>query len=236
MADKLLITSGKGGTGKSTIAVNLGVLLAKKGYRVLLIDADQGHGSLDLYLGVQNDCIYNFQDVSEGLCTIAQGLIDTEFQGLKLMSASPDEEDILFDAKVNRVLNAAFEYIIIDAPSSHSKIKELFEISDRMVIVSTCDYASIRACDRLDMMAHDAGITDTICVLNKARSDLMGENGYPTFDEVRELMKTKVVGVIPYFDKIELSANNGRPAITSCETMMLSNFVKISERIIGRRF
>ncbi len=235
MAKNILITSGKGGTGKSMFAVNMGVILARRGYKTLLIDADQGHGSLDLYLGVQNDCIYNVQDVSEGMCTIAQGIVDTETDNLKLMAASPDEEEIIFDAKVSKVLNAAFDYIIVDAPQSHEKIKELFEITDSMVILTTPDYASLRACDRLNSIARDSGITDCACVLNKVRTDMIGTEGFLSFEEMNNMLRAKVVGVIPYDQIIEMSVNSGKPAITGSEIVLLENFMKICERIIRRK-
>ena len=235
MAKNILVASGKGGTGKSVFAVNMGALLARRGFKVLLIDADQGHGSLDLYLGVQNSCVYNIQDVAEGLCTIAQGITDTDIDTLKLIPASPDEEDIIFDARVARILNAAFDYIITDAPSTHSKIKELFAIADTMVITSTCDYASLRSCDRLSMIAKDSGITDTMCVLTKARVDRMGNDGYISFQDIKYLLHSKVIGIIPQSDSIEESVNSGKPAILGGEMVLLDNFVKICERIINRK-
>ena len=126
-----LVTSGKGGAGKTTITVNLGATLAQKGARVVLVDFNMGLRNLDLYLGLESRVVYNVMDVLSGMCRIKQALIrDKRFESLYLIAASPnrDERDItsLHMEVLCEKLGEAFDYIIIDAPAG---IGEGFEVA-----------------------------------------------------------------------------------------------------------
>ena len=150
MGEIILVASGKGGTGKSVFAVNMGAVLADKGYRVVLIDMDMGQGNLDLYLGLHNKVVYNVYDAAMGMCRMRQALIkDSRYDCLYLMAAPPHTNDGNVTPErlmaMYEDLKEKFDYIIIDAPAGvESNTMLAATQADRAVIVATPDYASVR--------------------------------------------------------------------------------------------
>ena len=122
MGKVILVSSGKGGTGKTMFSVNLGALLAEKGYKTILLDMDMGLRNMDLYLGMENKVVYNIMDVMSGICRIKKAMIQVNgFTNLYFMAASPrrDDRDITplhMEILCNK-LKRYFDYIVIDCPA-----------------------------------------------------------------------------------------------------------------------
>ena len=238
MGEIILVASGKGGTGKSVFAVNMGAVLADKGYRVVLIDMDMGQGNLDLYLGLHNKVVYNVYDAAMGMCRMRQALIKaSRYDCLYLMAAPPHTNDGNVTPErlmaMYEDLKEKFDYIIIDAPAGvESNTMLAATQADRAVIVATPDYASVRGADVLDMKLREAGIDERYYVINKVKAQMMDAEGVPSFGEIGMLIRSKVIGVIPYDDNIDFSVSLGTPAASDSRNIMKDIFIKIARRII----
>ena len=227
MGEIILVASGKGGTGKSVFAVNMGAVLA-----------DMGQGNLDLYLGLHNKVVYNVYDAAMGMCRMRQALIkDSRYDCLYLMAAPPHTNDGNVTPErlmaMYEDLKEKFDYIIIDAPAGvESNTMLAATQADRAVIVATPDYASVRGADVLDMKLREAGIDERYYVINKVKAQMMDAEGVPSFGEIGMMIRSKVIGVIPYDDNIDFSVSLGTPAASDSRNIMKDIFIKIARRII----
>ncbi len=233
----IVITSGKGGTGKTLFTANLGACLAMQGKKVCLVDMDMGLRNLDLYLGLESKVVYNVMDVLSGMCRIKQALIrDKRFDDLYLLAAcpTPDERDstTLHMQVLCRRLAGTFDYVIIDAPAG---IADGFILAtccaDKAVVVTEAEIASIRDADIVDRRLASLGIADRCCVINKVRAELMNAGVVPGIQDVSRDLRMNVVGIVQYDDNIFLSGNKGVPIVMKEGTYIEENFRKIAERI-----
>lgn len=238
MSHVILIASGKGGTGKTFFAANLGALLAMRGKKVVLIDMDMGLRNLDLYLGLENRVVYNVMDVVSGVCKIRQALIrDKRFDELYLMAASPmrDQRDItpLHMEVLCGKLKDEFDYIIIDAPAG---IGDGLEVSaaaaDTAVIVTETDNASVRDADILDILLTEIGVPRRFCVLNKVNAELMAMGAVPGILSVAKELRVEIAGIIQYDTNILIANNRGIPIVVKQDSYIAENLNKIADRVL----
>ncbi len=238
MGKSILIASGKGGTGKTMVAVNLGATLAQNGKKVLIIDMDLGLRNLDLYLGVENNVVYDVYDVMTGVCRIRQGIIqDKRFENLYMMSASPSREDGTLTPLHMKVLcdrlRDKYDYIIIDAPSGIDDGLTIASAgADMAIIVTNPEYSAIRDADALDRQLLKLGITERYVILNKIIADLINMGYAPSLMEVTELLRPSLIGAIQFDENIQISTNLGIPIVLKENTYIKANFEKIANRII----
>jgi len=238
MGETILVASGKGGTGKSVITVNLGALLAKRGFKVLLLDMDMGMRNLDLYLGLENKVIYNVMDVLSGLCRISQALIkDTRFQDLYLMSTCPrkDGRDVtpLHMEVLGRKLKGDFDFIFVDCPAGIGEGLDAAAASaDKALIVTEPDIAAIRDADILNRYLYQMGFRKTCYVVNKVRADLMEQQMVPNLKEISEALNSQLVGIIQFDDNIHIFGNQGIPVVFKEGTYIEENFKNILIRLL----
>ncbi len=239
MSHVILIASGKGGTGKTFFASNLGALLAMKGQKVVLIDMDMGLRNLDLYLGLENRVVYNVMDVISGVCKIKQALVrDKRFDELYLIAASPmrDVRDItpLHMQVLCEKLMDDFDFVVIDAPAG---IGEGLEISataaDTAVIITEPDNASVRDADILDKLLTDIGVEKRFCVLNKVNAELMAMGAVPGVLSVAKELRVEIAGIIQYDTNIIIANNRGIPIVVKQDSYIAENMNKIVERVLG---
>lgn len=240
MGKTFAITSGKGGTGKTMFAVNMGAMLAMDGKKTVLIDMDMGLRNVDLYLGLENKVVYNLMDVLSGLCRIRQALIkDRRFgNDLYIISASPsrDNRDItpMHMQVLCEKLKSRFDYIIIDAPAGIGDGLTLaVAAADSAVIVTEAEPAAVRDADTLDRELQKMGISDRKCVVNKVHGDLVSSGVMPGLSTVSRGMRMRIEGIIQYDDNIYLSCNKGVPIVMKKGTYIEKNFRKILGRILG---
>ena len=237
MGKSIVIASGKGGTGKTMFTANLGVTLARLGHKVVLIDLDIGMRTLDLYLGLENNIVYDVNDVLTGVCRIKQALIkDKDFPGLYFMAASPQKpngEITPMHIKVLcRKLKERFDYVIIDAPAGIDDGMVIASMGmDLGIIVVTPEYASIRNAEMVNDVMLQQGLHKIAYIINKINLKLM-EAGYaPTFDEVTQNIRNKILGIIQEDENIHISTNIGVPIVTDKDTYIAGSFNSIAERI-----
>ncbi len=237
MGKAIVIASGKGGTGKTMLAANLGTTLALQGHKVVLIDLDTGLRNLDLYLGMENNIVYDVNDVLTGVCRIRQALIKVKaFPGLMFMAASPQkptgEITPLHIKVLCNKLKEKYDYIIIDAPAG---IDDGMIIAtggcDMGIVVVNPEYASLRNAEIVETTLRAQGIDKIAYVVNKIDLKLIEEGKAPTFEEVTKNIRNKIVGIIQRDDNILVSTNLGIPIVSMTNTYISKSFMAMGKRI-----
>lgn len=238
MGKVILVSSGKGGTGKTMFTVNMGAVLARSGSRVMLLDMDMGLRNMDIYLGMENKVVYNIMDVLSGICRIKKAMIKVDgFSTLYFMAASPrkDERDLtpLHMEVLCSKLKKFFDYIIIDCPAGIGDMFDAAAITaDKAVIVTEPEVASLRDADAADRYLREKKVQDISIVVNKVKVDLMKAGFVPDISQIIEMFKTPVAGLIQYDENIHISTNLGIPIVCKEGTYIDDNFRQIVSRVI----
>ncbi len=238
MGKVIMITSGKGGTGKSMFACNISITLAQMGKRVMLIDMDMGLRNIDLYLGVENRVVYDVKDVVMGRCAISQGIMqDKRFDNLFFMAASPEREEghitplhikVLMDR-----LRKDYDYIIVDSPSGMDDGMVLASAgSDAAIIITNPEYSALRDADSVDRQLIKLGIAERFVVVNRVIADLINGGYCPDLMEVSRMVRAQLIGVIQQDENIHISTNLGVPIVIKSDSYICKNFQRIGERIV----
>lgn len=211
MAIKIVITSGKGGVGKTTVTANLGIGLANLKKRVLLIDLDFGLNNLDVVLGVENKVLYDLKDVLDGKCRPRQALI--EIEKVKNLFILPSNHfDSLTEIKGQNIkvvlesLSPYFDYILIDCPAGlENGFYRAVSICDRAIVVATPNISSIRDSNKTIEILRGYKLDKIYLAVNRVRGDLILSNKMLEPSDVADLLKTKLIAVLPEEDIIFLS-------------------------------
>ncbi len=238
MSEIILFASGKGGTGKTMFVANMGILLAGRGYKTVLLDLDMGLRNLDLYMGLENNIVYNIMDVLSGICRVSKALIkDTRYEDLYIMAASPgiDDRDItpLHVEILCEKLKKEFDYILIDAPAGMSEgFINSAVAADKAIVLTEAEYASVRNAETVDEYLAKMGIYKRAYIVNKVHADLMAKGYVPDFEIISEKMKTRMIGAMQYDDNIYISTNMGIPIVMKKDTYIYRNFNNILDRIM----
>lgn len=238
MCEVIVVTSGKGGVGKTTTTANLGSGLAALGKKVVMIDTDIGLRNLDVVMGLENRIVYNLVDVVEGVCRVKQALIrDKRYQGLYLLpSAQTRDKSAVNEHQMIKLidhLRPLFDYILLDCPAGIEQgFKNAVIGADRAIIVTTPEVSAIRDADRIIglLEAHEMKQMDLL--INRVRLDLVrrGEMLSPT--DVTEILGISLLGIIPDDEQVVISTNQGESLV---ETVSLAGraYRNISLRITG---
>ena len=238
MAKTIVIASGKGGTGKTMFSANLGATLSTLNKRVCLIDMDCGLRNLDLYLGLENNVVYDVMDVLNGVCRIKQALIkDKEFPNLYFIAASPrtDEGDItpLHMKVLCDKLKKVFDYIIVDAPAGFDDgVQVALGGVDSVIMVIAPEYASIRDAESVAAALDEQNIRSVYYVLNKVNVDLIKRDLSPDLNEIPASIRDRVIGVIQDDENIHISTNVGMPMVYMEDSYIKKNFDRIAHRVL----
>lgn len=237
MGTCFLVSSGKGGTGKTMFSVNLGATLAKAGKSAVIIDFDMGLRNLDLYFGLENNVVFDVYDVMTGLCTIKQALLkDKDIDGLYLLAASPDRSDGTITPLHMKVLcgklKERFEYVIVDAPSGiDDGLVTASAGADAAIIITTPEYSALRDADNLDRELAQLGIEKRYLIVNNVDVDIMAEGYCPTLREISSMINCELKGIILTDRNIRISTNLGVPVVTKDDTYIAENFRRIAARL-----
>lgn len=210
MARKIVVTSGKGGVGKTTIVANLGYTLAKLGYKTLLVDMDFGLNNLDLLLGVENKIVYDLIDVIEGRCKPSQALIQDFFeQNLYVMPTSHSFCSMRFGAvtlsKIIADVEDGFDFVLIDCPAGiDGGFRRAVECADEYLVITTPHLSAVR--DAIKVIGNLKSIKNisSSIVINRVRGDLIVSGDSLGVDAISECLNCKVVGTIPDDDEVSL--------------------------------
>ncbi len=233
MGKMFIVTSGKGGTGKTTAAVNLAAALAEDGSSVVIADMNIGFRNADLFLGRESDIVYDSSDIIRGVCEIEQALVrDDRFDALYLLAAAPEHEDGVNIKKMHAllgVLKSRFDYTVVDMPTGVSRITAYAAgDADRVLLVSTPDYASVRNTDALDRRLLALGSGKQSVILNRVVPEFMNENIVPKLRDIARMLRPEIIGVIQEDRVMQVSANIGIPVFMKKGTYIRENFEKIA--------
>ncbi|MGI6211722.1 MAG: septum site-determining protein MinD [Anaerovoracaceae bacterium] len=234
MGKVILSASGKGGTGKTMFASNLGATYALAGYSVVILDMDMGLRNMDLYFGLENKMIYDAYDVMTGRCRIKQALIrDNRFPRLFVMGSSPVKEPgnitPLHVKVLVEKLSANFDYVIVDAPSGIGDGLVMASAgSDIAVVVSTPEYASLRDSGNMDAELKRLGVRKRYLVLNKMIAEMMNAGYIPHIREIVRSSPMELIGIIMYDRNINISTNLGVPIVLKQNSYISDNFRNIA--------
>ncbi|MDY6037426.1 MAG: septum site-determining protein MinD [Eubacterium sp.] len=238
MGKVYVVSSGKGGTGKTMFTVNFGSILAKRGKSVVLIDLDMGLRNLDLYFGLENNVVYDVHDVLTGMCRIKQALIrDKRFADLYIMASSPERNDGYLTPLHMKVLceklKNTYDYVVIDAPSGIDDGLVIASAgADEAIIISSPDYSAIRDADNLDRQLVSMGVNTRHLVINNVEAELMASGYSPKLREITAMLKPRLAGVIQADPNIRISTNLGIPIVLKEGTYIEENFNNICSRIL----
>ena len=236
MGKMFIVTSGKGGTGKTTVAVNLAAALAEKKESVLIVDMNIGFRNTDLYIGKENDVVYDSSDVINGVCGVEQAVVkDERFDSLYLLAAAPEHQDGVNIRKMSALIGSLkgdYDYIVVDMPTGVAKmIACLAEYADKVILVSTADYASIRNTDALDRKLLALGTDRQTVVINRLIPEFMNEGVVPKLREIAYMVRPEILGVIQEDRVIQVASNLGVPIMMKKDTYIRGNFKEIAEAL-----
>ena len=223
-SEVIVVTSGKGGVGKTTTSANVGTGLAKAGCKVCLIDTDIGLRNLDVVMGLENRIVYNLVDVVEGNCRIKQALIrDKRHPGLYLMpSAQTRDKTAVTPGQMIKVidhLREQFDYIILDCPAGIEQgFQNAIAGADRALVVTTPEVSAIRDAD---------------LIINRLRMDMVRRGDMMSADDVVDILAIPLIGIIPDDENVVIATNQGEPLVGT-DTPAGKAYFNVVERLRGR--
>ena len=238
MGKLILISSGKGGVGKSTITSNLGAIFGERGLKVALVDMNIGLRNLDIYMGLENRVIFDTVDVMDGVVPLKRAMIkDRRFQALYLLSTTQKKEKFKADkaaiSKLYKQLKASFDIVLIDGPAGvNDELLLAATDAELSVVVTTPEHVSLRDADMVEQTLRNNGLRDRVYVVNKVNKNFFSKGILPTVEVITSIMKIPLVGVVQQDDSIHLAANSGEPIVLTANNYIERNFGKIADRIL----
>jgi len=231
-----VITSGKGGVGKTTTCANVGCALAKLGNQVVLMDADIGLRNLDLVLGLEKRIVYDLVDLVEERCQPRQALIrDKRVDGLFLLPASQtkEKESVSEDQMraVTRRLKSEFDVILIDCPAGiEHGFRNAVAGADEAIVVTTPEVSAIRDADRILGML---GGRRARLIVNRVRQEMVRTGDMLSVNDVAEILGREVIGAVPDDEEIIDTTNRGEPVVLDSSRRLARLYTSIARRVLG---
>ena len=241
MTEVIVITSGKGGVGKTTVTANLGVALAKLGKKVLLIDADIGLRNLDMILGLENRIVYDILDVLEGKVSPEKAYVkDKRGLNLYLLPANQTKnKDAVNTEKWLELVKdikskGEFDYIIIDSPAG---IEQGFKIAvspaDRAFIVVNPEVSSVRDADRVIGLLESMEKEDYWIIINRIKWKMVKRGEMLSVEDILDILKAPLIGVIPEEEKLVDFTNRGEPIVLHPKYNAAKALMDLARRTLG---
>ncbi|MBE9129053.1 MULTISPECIES: septum site-determining protein MinD [unclassified Coleofasciculus] len=242
MSRIIVVTSGKGGVGKTTVTANLGVAIAKLGRKVALVDADFGLRNLDLLLGLENRVVYTAIEVLAGQCRLDQALVrDKRQDGLVLLPAAQtrNKEAVSRDQmkKLITLLAEKYDYVLIDSPAGiEMGFQNAIAAASESLIVTTPEIAAVRDADRVVGLLEAQGIKRINLIVNRLKPAMVQADQMMSVQDVQEILAIPLIGVVPDDERVIVSSNRGEPLAFS-ENLSLPGITiqNIARRLEGDR-
>lgn len=238
MGEVIVITSGKGGVGKTTTTANIGAGLAKLNKRVVVIDTDLGLRNLDVVMGLENRIVYNLIDVVEGKCRMKQALIkDKRYENLYLLPSAQTKDKSAVSPqqmkKLTEELAEEYDYVILDCPAGIEQgFKNAIAGAKRAIVVTTPEVSAIRDADRIISLLGKNQITKIDLIINRIRMDMVKRGDMMSVEDVEEILAVNLLGVIPDDEKVVIGTNQGEPVI-ELDSLAGKAYFYICKRITG---
>ena len=239
MGEAIVITSGKGGVGKTTTSANIGTALALQGKKVCMVDTDIGLRNLDVVMGLENRIIYDLVDVADGRCRLGQALIkDKRFDELYLLpAAQTKDKHAVSPEQVKEIvleLKREFEYVIIDCPAGIEQgFRNAIAGADKAIVVTTPENAAVRDADRIIGLLESEKLGNPRLVINRVRLNMMKKGDMLDIDEICQVLAIDLIGVVPDDEHVIKAANDGEPTVLSPTSRASIAYRNIARRILG---
>lgn len=238
MSEVIVITSGKGGVGKTTTAANLGAGLAMADKKTVMVDTDIGLRNLDVVIGLENRIVYNLVDVIEGNCRLKQALIrDKRYSNLFLLPAAQTRDKSSVEPeqmiKLCNDLRKEFDYVLLDCPAGIEQgFKNAIAGADRAVVVTTPEVSAIRDADRIIGLLEANDMSKIHIIINRIRPEMVKNGDMMSVEDVEEILAIPLIGIVPDDESIVISTNKGE-TVAGQDSMSGQAFANISRRIMG---
>ena len=238
MSEVIVVTSGKGGVGKTTTSANVGTGLAMLNKKVVLIDTDIGLRNLDVVMGLENRIVYNLVDVVEGNCRAKQALIkDKRYPNLFLLPSAQTRDKTAVSPeqmkKLTEDLKEEFDYIILDCPAGIEQgFKNAIAGADRALIVTTPEVSAIRDADRIIGLLEAEEMKRSDLIVNRIRMDMVSRGDMMSIEDVVDILSINLIGAVPDDENVVISTNQGEPLVGDA-SLAGQAYMNICRRIIG---
>ena len=235
----IVVTSGKGGVGKTTATANIGTGLAIRGHKVVVIDTDIGLRNLDVVMGLENRIVYDLVNIIEGTCKLSQAMIrDKRYPELHLIPAAQtrDKNSIAPEQlrELCEELEKEFEYVIIDCPAGIEQgFKNAIAAAREAIIVTTPEVSAIRDADRVIGLLEAAEIHHPQLIINRISPGMVKHGDMMDRDDIVELLAVEVLGLVPNDDRLIIATNQGVPVVHDQKAASGAAFRRIAARIDG---
>ena len=238
MSEVIVITSGKGGVGKTTTTANVGTGLAMLNKKVVMIDTDIGLRNLDVVLGLENRIVYNLVDVIEGKCKLKQALIKhKKYPELCLLpSAQTRDKDAVTAEQMKELveeLKKDFDYILLDCPAGIEQgFRNAIAGADRALVVTTPEVSAIRDADRIVGLLEANEMKKIDLIINRLRVDMVKRGEMLNVADVCDILSINLIGVVPDDENVVIATNTGEPLVGK-DCLAGKTFENICKRVIG---
>lgn len=239
MGQVIVITSGKGGVGKTTTTANIGAGLAMLGKKVVVIDADIGLRNLDVVLGLENRIVYDLVDVVEGVCRLKQGLIrDKRFEGLYLLPAAQTKDKTAVSPKqmqdLTNELRENFDFVLVDCPAGIEQgFKNAIAGADKAIVVTTPEISAVRDADRIIGLLEAAEIHKPELIVNRIRIEMVRKGDMMNIEDMTDILAIDLLGIVPDDESIVVSTNRGEPVVSDMKSKAGQAFRNVTNRLCG---
>ena len=236
----IVVTSGKGGVGKTTTTANLAVALASMGNRVVAIDGDIGLRNLDVIMGLENRIVYTLIDALEGQCRLNQTLIrDKRVENLYMIpTAQSKTKDAVTSEQMKSVcdeLRSDFDYILVDSPAGiESGFRNSAAGADEALVVTTPEVSAVRDADRIIGLLESMGKSPISLIVNRIRPHMVKSGDMLGVSDVLDILAIDLIGMVPDDESVVTSANRGEPLTLSVNSPAAQAFKNIACRIAGQ--
>lgn len=239
MGEVIVVTSGKGGVGKTTATANIGTGLAVMGHKVVLVDADIGLRNLDVVLGLENRIVYDIVDVTSGNCRLRQALIkDKRLEKLHLLPAAQTKDKTAVSPAQMRDLchdlQKEFEYVIIDCPAGIEQgFRNAIAGAEKAIVVTTPEVSAVRDADRIIGLLEAAELRDPKLIINRIRPKMVRHGDMMSIDDIIDILAIELLGVIPEDEMIVITTNRGESVVLNQNSRSGQAYRNITRRILN---